>query len=112
MIRYLENAHGSNISGNWGPHWDGTHGETSSTSKATFYIGLLLTSNGEYHSAILVTVQGDHQVPVQDTTIFWGTEQPDLLEVLNRHKEQFNITPSTPLPEPEPEPAATPEWAY
>lgn len=110
MIVYLEHAHGSNMNGNWEPKWRATHGETRSASNYEFHIGLMLTSNGEYCSTILATLGSGRKVPVEGTFKNWGSEEPQLLKVLNYYKELFGVTPSTPLPEPEPEPAAIPDW--
>lgn len=112
MLLYLQNAHGTYISGGWGHIWNPTHGETRSTSEFTFHIGLMRTSEGEYHSAILVRLRGRH-VPAHGTVVNWGASQPaTLIEVLNNYKDMFDITPSTPTPHPEPEATAIPDWAY
>jgi hypothetical protein len=50
---------------------------------------------------------------VAGTLTNWGSSSPaSLIEVLNHHKNQFEVEPSTPTPVLEPEEAAAPDWAY
>ncbi|KAL2126375.1 hypothetical protein VTI74DRAFT_1093 [Chaetomium olivicolor] len=90
MEVYLQNANPNHISAPlWGvTKWESTHGETRSTSRFTFHIGLRVDHEGNYLTCILVkTSEGD--LPVEGTIVNWGPEPPVLAEVLEYYQNMF-----------------------
>ncbi|RYP80363.1 hypothetical protein DL769_002512 [Monosporascus sp. CRB-8-3] len=98
ILVYLENAKGDHISAPvWGTQWTPTHGETRSSSKNTFHIGIRHV-NGRYYTCILVrTVQFGH-LPVEGTVHDWGTTAPSLREVLAYYQALFDVQPTSSRP--------------
>ncbi|KAH6949478.1 hypothetical protein DER45DRAFT_93764 [Fusarium avenaceum] len=101
---YLENAKGNTISiSSWSKNWTYTHGETRSSSKLTYYIGGQLNSDGHYITCLFVWTFKSSYKPISNdddaisTQKDWGTEKPDMSEVLKAYKEMYDVevTPPT-----------------
>jgi hypothetical protein len=100
---YLENAKGKTISiSSWSKNWAYTHGETRSSSNLTYYIGGQLNSDGHFIIRLFVWTFKSSYKPISNkhdaisTQKDWGTEKPDMSEVLKVYKEMYDVEVTPP----------------
>ncbi|KAI1391616.1 uncharacterized protein F4822DRAFT_427471 [Hypoxylon trugodes] len=95
LLDYLQAATASQMSNvAWGPRIVPCHGERRAISQRTFHIGIWReSSTGHHFSGILLG--GNHGSLVEGSIIDHGTTQPSLVHVLNEHKRQYRVSPTT-----------------
>ncbi|KAF4988842.1 hypothetical protein FGRMN_9516 [Fusarium graminum] len=91
FTKYLEHANSNEISvTEIGPFWTPTHGETRSTSKFTFHIGIRY-ANGDFSTCVLISTRQYMNVPVEGTFVNWGPKMPKMPAVMMHYKKLFNV---------------------
>ena len=96
LVRYLEGAHASKISGiEWTNRWSSLHGEGRSSSSITFHINIMKTSGTvpAYMAAIYAGSKAQKQI---EGTLLQFKEEPNLGLILNVYKRKYEVEVSTP----------------